>query len=60
MGDLDFRGYSVEILPSEEKPISLYKHKDGRVVKLPSDPRSLKYYLSKGLKLYAGTPPPES
>lgn len=58
MGDLESQGFSIEVMPKEDKT-SLYEHKDGRVVRLPSDPRSLKYYLRKGLTLYSGIAPPE-
>ncbi len=53
---LELTGYSVEVLPREKKT-ALYRHKDGRVVCLPSDAYSLRHYLSRGLVLYTGEEP---
>jgi hypothetical protein len=46
---LEIKGYQIEEIPVQERPYLFYKHKDGRIVRLPADPYSLKYYLSKGL-----------
>jgi len=44
--------YSIEELPNlKVRPYSFYRHKDGRIVKLPSDAYSLSHYLKKGLVL---------
>jgi len=43
-------GYSIEELPNlRSVPYAFYRHKDGRVVRLPADPYSLNHYLKKGL-----------
>ncbi len=53
---LELTGYSIEVLPREDKT-ALYRHKDGRVVRLPDNPYSRRHYLMKGLVLYTGITP---
>ena len=49
---LSIKGYSVEELPNlKTRAWALYRHKDGRVVRLPADPIALHYYQRKGLVL---------
>ena len=52
MDTLGIGGYSVEELPPEtlkDRQYAHYRHLDGRVVRLPADPYSLKHYTQKGL-----------
>lgn len=53
--------YSIEELKNlNTRNYSLYRHKDGRVVRLPSDPYSLKHYLQKGLVVVKDEIPEEA
>lgn len=54
---LEVKGYSIEILPIPPRSTALYKHKDGRIVRLPDDPYSRRHYLASGLVLYNGKDP---
>ena len=47
--------YSITELPNmKTRPYAFYRHLDGRVVRLPADPYSIKHYLQKGLVMVSG------
>lgn len=53
------RGFAIEELPNlAHAPYATFRHKDGRIVRLPADPYSLNHYLAKGLVLVDGPDKP--
>jgi hypothetical protein len=45
------QGSTIKRIPLKERPTAMFRHKDGRIVRLPADTYSLAYYLKKGLVL---------
>ena len=53
--------YSIEELKNlKSREYLMYRHKDGRVVRLPADPYSLQHYLQKGLVVVKDEIPEEA
>ena len=48
---LQSAGFVIVEVPAATIPKAWFKHKDGRIVELPADMRSLRYYQNKGLVL---------